>query len=194
AEALKTDAAIRGMLIENPDLAANFARDTSSRIVLRDAHQIMSHGPLLFHLMAADAQNGDDIAVREGYRQLGAWLQRRKEEFREQKRRHPHSSPQGWSIDDDDIAAETEAALRIAGPRKAVAALLRWRPKATALRVASLLSFKLITSGDEDLVRLCLTEGGISTPWDLFLLTPLALAGKQIDLSRLEASLACLVR
>jgi hypothetical protein len=45
AEALKTDAAIQRMLIENPDLAANFARDTSSRVVLRDPREIEHHGP-----------------------------------------------------------------------------------------------------------------------------------------------------
>ena len=31
------------------------------------------------------------------------------------------------------------------------------------------------------------------TPWDLFLLTPLALAGREVDLTRLESSLACLL-
>jgi hypothetical protein len=36
AEALKTNAVIRDMFVENPDLAAYFARETSGRMILRD--------------------------------------------------------------------------------------------------------------------------------------------------------------
>ena len=194
AEALKTDTAIRQMLVDNPDLAAYFARDTSSRVVLRDADEIENHGPLLFHLMAADARNGDGISVREGHRHIRAWLQRRAEHFEEQRKEHPHLKPQTWSIDDRDIAAEIEAVLRIAGPEAAVDWLLRWRPKSIALRVASLLSCKLIMAGEATLVERCITEAHISTPWDLFLLTPLALAGKEVDISRLESSVTTLLR
>lgn len=125
AEALKTDAAIRSMLIENPDLAADFARDTSGRIVLRDPKQIENHGPLLFHLMAADARDGDGISVREGSRQVRAWMQRRSENFKEQKERHPYSHPHGWDIHARDIAAQTEAVIRVAGPQAAMDRLLR---------------------------------------------------------------------
>jgi hypothetical protein len=194
AEALKTDAAIRRMLGENPDLAASFARDTSSRVVLRDPGEIENHGPLLFHLMAADGRDGDGISVREGYRQVRAWLQRRAEYFEEQRRRHPHFRPHGWSINDRDIAAETEAVLRIAGPGAAVDSVLRWHPRSVAMQVALLLSCKLIIAGEDALVERCLTEAEIKTPWDLFLLTPLALAGKEVDVSRLEAGVAGLLR
>ncbi len=194
AEALKIDAAIRRTLVENPHLAAYFAHDTSSRVVLRNPDEIENHGPLLFHLMSAHARDGDAISVREGYRQVRAWLQRRTKNFEEQKKEHPNFRPQGWSINDRDIAAETEAVLRIAGPQSALENVLRWRPRAIALCVASILSFKLITSGEASLVERCVTEAKISTPWDLFLLTPLALAGKEVDLSRLEAGLASLLR
>jgi hypothetical protein len=194
AEALKTDEAIRCMLVENPDLAAYFARDTSSRVILRAPDEIEHHGPLLFHLMAADARDEDGISVREGDRQVRAWLQRRTENFEEQRNKHPRSEPQGWSINDRDIAAQTEAVLRIAGPQPAIDNVLRWRPRSVALRVASILSFKLIIAGEDALVERCITEVNISTPWDLFLLTPLALAGKEVDVSRLESSLASLLR
>lgn len=194
AEALKTDAAIHNTLVENPDLAANFARDTSSRIVLRDPEQIKNHGPLLFHLMAADARDGDSISVREGHRQVRAWLQRRTEDHEERKKKHPRSEPGSWSIGDDDIAAETEAVLRVEGPRRAVDRLMQWRPKSVALRVATILASKLIASGEASLVERCLAEASIQAPWDLFLLTPLALAGKKIDISRLEISVPRLLR
>jgi hypothetical protein len=194
AEALKTDAAIQRMLIENPDLAACFARDRSSRVVLRNPNEIEYHGPLLFHLMAADAREGSAVSVREGHRQVLAWLKRRNESFEEQRREYQNSEPQGWSINDRDIAAEIEAVLRIAGPRRAVQRVLRWRPRTVALRVASILSLKLIISGEAALVERCLTEAKIPTPLDLFLLVPLALARKEVNLARLEYSLASLLR
>lgn len=194
AEALKTDVAIRNMLVANPDLAANFARDTSSRVVLRDANQIENHGPLIFHLMAADARGGDAISTREGGRQLQAWFQRRNEYFREEKIKFPNMNPHGWSITAQDVAAETEAVLRINGPRSAVDSMRRWKPKRLALQVVSVLSHRLLVSGDKELLRGCVYEGGVREPWDLFLLTPLALAGDQVDVSRLQIDLEKLHR
>ncbi|MBM4296542.1 MAG: hypothetical protein FJ143_02255 [Deltaproteobacteria bacterium] len=194
AEALKTEAAIRRTLVENPDLAANFARDTSARIILRDAEEIENHGRLLFHRMAVNARDGDGISVREGHRQLRAWLQRRSEHFEEQKKQYPNSEPRDWPIEARDIAAQTEAVLRIDGPRQAIENVLRWSPKSLGLRVASILSVKIITSGESFLIEHCLSGAGIHPPWDLFLLTPLALAGTDVDLSRLELSLRKLLR
>ena len=194
AEALKTEDAIRRTLIENPDLAASFARESSGRMILRDAEEIANHGPLLFHLMVADARGGDSVSVREGHRHVGAWLQRRNEHFEEEKKRYPNSEPRDWPIDARDIAAQTEAVLRVVGPQQAVKNVLRWSPKSLALSVASILSLKLITSGEVSLVERCITEAPIRAPWDLFLLTPLALAGKNVDLARLEFGLAKLLR
>lgn len=189
AGALKTDNAIQEMLIENPDLAANFARDTFGRVILRDSIQIENHGVLLFHLMAFDARKNNGILVREGHRQLRAWLQRRNDAFEEQKRKHPDSHPHGWEISYNDIAAEIEAILRIAGSQDAISMLLRWKPKRIALKVASTLSHSLITSGDENLLEKCLNDEQIKIPWKLFLVTPLAFTKKEIDITILEESL-----
>lgn len=194
ASALKTDSAIQEMLINNPDLAANFARDTFGRIILRDSIQIENHGVLLFHLMAFDARRNNGILVREGYRQLRAWLQRRKENYGEQKRKFPNSYPTMWKIEHQDIAAETEAILRISGYQEAITALLSWKPKQIALQVASTLSYNLITSGDENLLEECLNDERVTIPWKLFLLTPLAFTKKKIDTTLLEASLEKLLR
>jgi hypothetical protein len=194
ADALKTNAAIRRTLVKNPDLTAAFARGTSASAILRDSNEIENHGPLLFHLMATDARAGEAISVREGHRQIQAWMQRRSESFEEQKRRHPRISPQGWDISYSDIAAETEAFLRVVGPRQAVEYLLRWKPKPIALQVAVSLSFSLIASGSIHLVEQCIAEFCVPSPWDVFLLTPLALAGKKVDLSRIEIGLSTLLR
>lgn len=194
AEALKTNLAIQSMLTENPDLAARFARDTSSRVVLRDPDEIEHHGPLLFQLMAEDARRSDGVSVREGHRQVQAWMHRRVKSYEDQRAERPQLQPRGWDISYRDIAAETEAALRIAGPRHAVESLRRWRPKSIALRVAALLAKSLITAGEATRVEGCLAEGAVRRPWDLFLLVPLALAGKEVELSRLEWDLSSLLR
>ncbi|GAP13240.1 hypothetical protein LARV_00991 [Longilinea arvoryzae] len=189
AEALKTDAVIQKMLIENPDLAANFARDRSSRLILGNADEYENHGRLLFQLLAHDARNNDGISVREGLRQLRAWMQRRSDHYDEQEKTYPNINPQGWPIEYQDIAAEIEAVLRIEGPKQAIRQLFNWSPRSIALRVAISLSFQLITSGEADLVERCLNETNIHAPWDLFLLIPLALSGKDIDLERVKNDL-----
>ncbi|HZE73013.1 MAG TPA: hypothetical protein VE135_26175 [Pyrinomonadaceae bacterium] len=188
AEALKTDVAIKTMLDENPDLAASFARDTSSRTILRDPDQIENHGSLLFQLIAADGRKGDRISVREGSRQAHAWIERRAESFKEQTQENPDFHPQGWDLSTSDIAASIEAILRIAGPTAAIDELRSWTPRTVALRVGSILPARLIVSGSAQLVEQCLNE--IGAPWDLFLLVPLALSGRDVDISRVLDSLA----
>jgi hypothetical protein len=194
AEALKTDVAIRNMLVQNPDLTAAFARGTASRVVLRDSKLIENHGPLLCHLVAEDARQGDEISVREGHRQIRAWLSRRSHELEEVKRHHRHIASDTWSIEDRDIAAETEAVLRVAGPGAAIKYLRRWSPKSVVLHVAIQLSTTLIKSAKALWVERTLAEGQVSTLWKLFLITPLALAGNTIELTKLEASLRALLR
>ena len=194
AEALKTDAVARKMLIENPDLTVNFARETSSRMILRDADEIENHGRLLFHLMALDSRKGDGISVREEYRQIRAWMKRRADSYNEQKENHPHFQPEGWPIEDNDIAAEIEAVLRIEGPQRAVEQLFRWTPRWLAPRVALHLCYQLITLGEISLIEHCIEEKSVHSPWDLFLLIPLALAGKDVKLSQIEIGLRSLLR
>jgi len=194
AEAVKTDAAIRQTIIGNPDLAARFVQDSARRIVLRDPAELENHGSLLFQLLAADSRKGDPIAVREGMRQLAAWLQRRKQEGEDKERRFPGSVPQPWRIEISDIAAETEATLRIWGSRPAASQLRRWRPKSIAIHAATLLCCRLITSGDERLIRQCLDDKAVPAPFDLLLLTPLALGQQGIDVTRIERDLICLLR
>lgn len=194
AEALKTDTVIQRFLIENPDLAANFARETANRSILCNPHRVENHGSLLFQLMAVDARQGNNILVREDHRQISAWLQRRSKEYEEQRKNHPNINPHGWSIEIRDIAAEIEAILRVSGPQKALDMLLRWSPKPIAIQVASIIFYKLILSGEIGLIKRCITEAKIRRPWNLFLLTPIALAGEVVDLSELEAGLKMLLR
>ena len=194
AEALKTDSAIRQALIANPQLAATFARDSSARAILRDASEIERHGTLLFHFLAADARSKDSVSVREGRRQLRGWLQRRYQDREDQRsgQTHPHVEP--WPISIDDIASETEAILRLEGAQAAVASLRRWRPSYLALEVEAKLAAELIARGDSALLLHALETSVIDSPWDLFVLVPLAVAGEPVDFALVERSLSNLSR
>jgi hypothetical protein len=133
AEAMRGDQAIFNLIRKFPDLACAFMRESVTRLVLRDSDQIAYHGPLLFHLLREDAANGNRIAAREDWRQLNAWLQRRKRELT-----RPESAYHvgDWSIASQDIAAEVEAAVCTAGVRFAGETLRRWRPRQLSLTVA----------------------------------------------------------
>lgn len=179
ADAVKTDSAIRKMLTENPDLAASFARETSSKVILRNPYEIENHGPLLFQMMAYDARRKEGISVREGRRQLGAWLQRRQEVGEEGKKRNLGYPEPMWEISDYDIAAETEANLRMIGEKEAIRQLRRWKPKHVAFQVASILSNRLMASGDTKLLESCLQEIGSDWLLGLHILAPLAVVDLQ---------------
>src|SRR5215831_16909114 len=194
ADALKTDAAIRRTLVENPDLASVFAEASSTSKILTDPEAIEQHGPLLCHLTLTDARRGNAVSYREGRRQVRAWLDRRDHAYREQKAKYGHVSDHYWKIDDEDIAATIEATLRVRGPEAAVTDALRWRPHRVAFSVASLLSEKLITMGDAALLKSCLDKGGIRFPWHVFVLTKLTLAGETPDIGAIATGLRSLLR
>ncbi|HCA56555.1 MAG TPA: hypothetical protein DEP46_01080 [Blastocatellia bacterium] len=194
AEALKTETIVTDTLTNNPDLAAQFAGDRSNRVILRDPDLVSEHGRFLFQRIVFDARLGDGISVREGRRQLDAWLERRREilEKRKENRYYPHADD--WEIETEDIAAETEAALRLLGARSALVALTRWRPRYLAAQVAGILASNLLNSGDEKLLAEIAVSARGYSPWDLFLLTPLAIAGHDVDVSSIERSLKKLSR
>jgi len=194
AEAMKTDDAIRKLVIGNPDLAAAFMRDSTERLLLRDPQSIEHHGPLLFHLASEAARAGSEIMAREDLRLARAWLRRRGEEMARKLAEHPGYQPDAWKIKDDDIAAQIEAVLLTQGTRVAVEALKSWRPREVAVRVARILVPRLIQAGKAEIVEQCLDERLVRDPWTLFLLVPLALSGRNADLARIESALAKSVR
>ena len=76
AEGIKTETALRQLLIDNPDCAARFAHETAGRLVLSDPTQLENHGRLLFHRLVVDADREDQISHRAGLRSIDAWLHR----------------------------------------------------------------------------------------------------------------------
>ena len=190
AEGIKTETALRRLLIDNPDLATRFARETTSRLILSDADQIANHGPVLFHKLSVDADRGDAISHREGLRFLKAWLE---------ERRHHQGYEAGhdrrpWKISIPDISSSVEAALKLEGSAASLQALGRWTPKRVALEIALTLPYRLIAEGRGDDIEALVTGDHLGPIGSFFLLVPLALAGRAIDVERMACGLEQLSR
>ena len=190
AEGVKTETALRRLLVDNPDLAARFAPDTARRLILSDADRIEHHGPLLFDKLSVDADHGDAISYREGRRFLWAWLQARKHHRQKQGARHHEA----WEISISDISSTVESALKLDGPAASLHALQAWTPKRIALEVGLTLPYRLIAEGCGDDVEALVTGGHLGPLWSLFVLVPLALAGRAIDIQRMACGLEQLSR
>lgn len=195
AQALKTDAAIRELVVANPDLAAAFMNDSASRMILLDSKLIQHHGPLLSHQFLEDARTGSKTMAREDMRRIEAWLERRKEDIAEKRKNDSHSHQyNAWEIKDLDVAAQIEAILLLWGARTALEQLRRWRPHELKLRVARILVQRLLASGRSDLVQECLREDLIPEPWSLALSVPLAVSGGHVELERIKKAVSIVIR
>ena len=190
AEGVKTETALRRLLVDNPDLAARFAPETASRLILSDADHVEEHGPLLFHQLSVDADRGDALSYREGRRFLAAWLQAREQHYRNEETHH-HGR---WEIGIADISSSVEAAFKLNGPAASLDAIRAWRPKRIALEVALTLPYRLIAEGRGDDVETLVSGGHLGPLASFFLLVPLALAGRPIDIERLAYGLGQLCR
>lgn len=190
AEAIKTEEAMLKLLVANPDLTSRYARDTASRLVLGDPERIAAHGPLLFHLLADDATRGDAISVREGWRRIRAWDSARRDDFDEQILRYGHAS--SWQISSRDVAAAIHSTLSLEGPLAAVAHFRRVGPREFAYRSAKHLVSRLLAEGKaHDLERASEVLNDVEA---LFLLVPMAAAGRNVDLQRVASGLRLIKR
>jgi hypothetical protein len=195
AQALKTDAAIRELVVANPDLAAAFMNDSASRMILLDSKLIQHHGPLLSHQFLEDARTSSKTMAREDMRRIEAWLERRKQDIEQKQKNDPQSHHyNAWDIKDSDVAAQIEAILLLWGARTALEQLSRWRPHELKLRVARILVQRLLASGRSDLVQECLREDLIPEPWSLALSVPLAVSGGHVELERIKKAVSVVVR
>ena len=185
AEGVKAETALRRLLANNPDLAVRFAPETAGRLILSDADRVEHHGPLLFHKLSVDADRGDAISYREGRRFLWAWLQAR-EHHRQNKDARHHEA---WKINISDISSTVGAALKLEGPAASLHALQAWTPKRVALEVALTLPYRLIAEGRGDDVEALVTGGHLGPLSSLFVLVPLALAGRAIDIQQMACGL-----
>lgn len=191
AEGIKTEVALRELLVSNPDMAAAFAHETAGRLILSDPDHIEDHGPLLFQKLSVDADRGDAISVREGKRLLDAWLQAREHRHCGGEEYLHHGT---WDISTSDISSMVEATLKLDGPSAALRALGFWTPKRIAMDVAVSLPLRLIAEGHVDDIEAVTADDHLGPVGQLFLLVPLALAGRSVDADLLARGLAELNR
>ena len=184
AEGIKTETALRQLLVDNPDCAARFAPETAGRLILSDAERIEDHGRFLFQKLAVDADQGDSISYREGMRSLEAWLQARRNAG--EGNTNPHTL---WDIETSDISSMVEAALKFGGPAMAISTVRSWQPKSIAYDIASTLPYRLITKGRSDEVEALANNEEIDPLSRVLLWMPLALAGHEIDVDVISAYL-----
>lgn len=189
AEGIKTESALYDLLVNNPDMAANFAQETAGRLILADSGHVENHGPLLFQRLSVDARHKDAISVRAGRRRLAAWLQVRHD--RSESGGHHWRS---WKISTSDICAHIDAALRCGGVDEAVRMLDKLRPAQMALDVGLALPSRLIAEGRISEVEAMVSGSHLGPVGKLLLLVPLSLAGFPADAEALERGLAALVR
>ena len=181
AEAKKTDQAIRSLLISFPRLTAKYARETASRLILSDPDQVTKHGPLLVQLLAEDATQGDAIGVREGRRRLRAWDEKRGDDYEAQTQ--GHGPVQAWPVSSEDGAASLCTTAVLDGADAVLSHFSRIRPFGFAIDSAKTCVDRLLAEGRFELVE---TIAAKSPAWQaVFLLVPLAHAGRAIDLDRL---------
>ncbi|MCF3932962.1 hypothetical protein L1787_05980 [Acuticoccus sp. M5D2P5] len=182
AEAVRTDAAITELLVDNPDLAVRFAPESVSRL-LRDSQSIAIHGPLLMHRMAQDSRNGDDVAVREGLRRLGAWARRRNDATCDDE-----GATDAWPISCADNAAAVAALIRTEGPAALQRRLRGWPPR-QLLDLAVVASGSLATAGEHQRLADWLELAPPPRLYRFIPLTYLALLGRPVDAEELLSSL-----
>ena len=87
-----------------------------------------------------------------------------------------------------------EAALKVDGPAASLQVLRGWRPKRIALEVALTLPYRLIAEGRGDDIEALVTGGHLGTLGSFFLLVPLALSGRAIDVQLMARGLEQLRR
>jgi hypothetical protein len=189
AEGIGNERGLRALLESFPDLTARFSRETGARLILRDPRAIAAQGPLMFHVLAADAAQGDTVGLRQGSRQLQAWLLARHDRSDDGLGRK-----RDWPISAADIAAEVDAVLRSRSAAAALAVLGGWTPKAIKLEVVRILPPKLLAEGRADLLE----QLAIAAPeWSvlpLFITPSLAAAARPVDISRLVRALGQVYR
>lgn len=190
AEAMKTEEATLKQLVANPDLTSRYARDTASRLVLGDPEKIADHGPLLLHLLADDAARSDAISVREGWRRLRAWESARRDDFADKIQRYSHATP--WQFSPRDIAAALYSTLLLEGYAAAVEHFWRVRSRHLAYRSAKHLVSRLLAEGRmQDIENAAERLNDVEA---LFLLIPMAAAGRNVDLRRVASGLRLIRR
>ena len=187
AESTRSEAALRELLTDNPDLAVRFAEETVRRLVMSDPRSIESQGAFLFHGLAVDATSGAASSERARRRKIAAWLEARESYRDDQKPLHRR-----WAIEIDAISAAVEATLKLRGPLPAIQELQGWYPRSVKVDIGLRLPWRLIVEGHVAELETLARE--LSAAGATFLLVPLGLSGRSIDIGRLARGVEVLAK
>ncbi len=182
AEANKQEESLREMLKQEVDLSVCFAKSTLRRLVLANKDGVAYQGSVLAQDAARAARAGDHLTARERLAQGNAWSRLRND--------LPENEVQNWNVSVDDIVARAEAILEIDGPKAAASEIRRWRPPRVRIAAALKLVPALIARGKVDALAEVLQARIVPDPWNLMLIVPFALAGREVDRRTLSRSLA----
>jgi hypothetical protein len=148
AEAAKTDQSVRRLVLNNADLVSKYGDARTVQQLYLSDKDTGWYGPGLLRCAAVLSRKADTMEkAREHLRSAEAWLR--------WWSALPLEDREDRSISISDIAAGTEAVLRLQGPRVAKRWLLRWRPRSIAFDATSDLADRALPlHGGEDLKRL----------------------------------------
>ena len=188
AEAARSSGATRSLLASFPRLTVRYAKETASRLILGNPDHVVEHGPLILQSLAEDARKGDRIAFREDWRRLRAWGLAREDAYSSDWEEHGNAVP--WPIEPYDWASSVYAAAVLGGADAAIKEFSRFRAIRFAVRVGHAFVDRLLVEERFELAEEIAKKCNL---WHaVFLLVPLACAGRQIDLNRLERGLLAL--
>lgn len=191
AEAKTSEEATLHFYSEHPFLSALFARDTASRLILGNPDRIQYHGQHLMQLMAEDAKSGNFNSVRERRTRLIEWSKRREEEI-EQIKLNQTPFRGDWEITPEDASCLIYAELLENGHNEAIKIHRKFKPWDFSILAAEAFIERFVI--EERFGELELLAESLPDSKSIFLLVPLALAGRTIDTTRLASGLEALIR
>ena len=188
AEAMRTTEATRSLLVAFPRLAVRYAKETSSRLILANSNCVHQHGPLILQSLAHDATRKDRIGFREGWRRFRAWAGAREDNYKSEFEKKGYAVP--WTIEPHDVAASMLGTAVLEGADAVIEHFASIRPFRFAVKVAEKFVNRLVVERRFELAEQISEK---CRPWQrVFLLVPISLAGRQIDLDRLVSGLEAL--
>lgn len=191
ADAFRKDAAIRELLFENLDLAANFSRDQMRQLFLSDPDKRPQHGSFLMHAIAAAAHDGDNASAAAQRRLLSAWFDSRNDRFQaDDDNAHERDE---WKLNSFDLAAYAAGRAESVGIDEAIKFIQGARPSGFRYRISNELIERLARTSKFDALTEYLSRLPKRHPGKGLAQTFLALAGRPFDIELLLSEVeACL--
>jgi hypothetical protein len=127
AESVRSETKVRDLILENPDLSANFLPDTLRVELLSDPSKRSQQGRVLMHLASAQAIAGERLRSLQTYRNVSEWFRARES---------PGNKSDNWHFTDEDLGALAITVFVNHGWAKAEDFCSAWRPEELRLVLA----------------------------------------------------------